>query len=78
MTTLGQRLKQSRESWGWTQQELSKESGINSMAISHFECGQRSPNIRNAIRLCNALGLTMDWLTRGTTKPLIAKRSKAR
>lgn len=63
--TLGQRLKQARESWDLTQAELSRESKINVMAISHFECDRREPRIKNLIRLCNVLGVTMDWLCRG-------------
>ena len=65
MKTLGERLKEARDSWDWTQAQLSEASGINSMAISHFEKDRRVPTIRNAIKLCNALGVSMDWLTRG-------------
>lgn len=49
----------------WTQSDLSKLAKINVMQISHFECGQRLPNIPNAVKLCKALGCSMDWLTRG-------------
>lgn len=67
MTTLGQRLKQTRDAKGWTQSDLSSKSGINSMAISHFENDRRAPTIRNAVRLCRALKCTLDWLARGIT-----------
>lgn len=65
MSTIGQRLRQTRDEVGLTQLELSKASKVNAMAISHFESDRRSPNIRNAVKLCAALGCTMDWLTRG-------------
>lgn len=65
MTTLGQRLREQRESMGWTQTDVAKLSGINSMAVSHFECDRREPSIRNAVKLCKALNVSMDWLTRG-------------
>lgn len=65
MTTLAHRLRETRESKSWTQQRVSKLSGINVMAISHFECGRRLPSIPNAVKLCDALGCSMDWLTRG-------------
>lgn len=64
-STLGQRLRQSRDTLHWTQDQLSKASGVNVMALSHFECNRRAPNIRNAVRLCEALHCSMDWLTRG-------------
>lgn len=35
------------------------------MQVSHFESNRRTPTIQNAVKLCNALGCSMDWLTRG-------------
>lgn len=51
-----------------TQLDLSKLSKINVMAISHFECDRREPRVKNLIRLCDVLGLTMDWFCRGIRK----------
>lgn len=68
--TLGQRLRFERENFGLaqagiTQEELGKLSGLSGQWISHFERDGRLPSIPNAIRLCEALGCSMDWLTRG-------------
>lgn len=65
MIHLAKRLKQTRESKHWTQLQLSRASGINVMAISHFECGRRLPSLPNAVRLCKALGCSLDWLVLG-------------
>lgn len=67
MKTIGERLRYARENFGIqprmiTQQELSILSGINSMQISHFECNERKPSCTNVIRLCEALGISSDWL----------------
>jgi transcriptional regulator with XRE-family HTH domain len=74
MTTLGQRLKQTREAKQWTQLILSHASGINVMAVSHFECGRRLPSLPNAVRLCEALDCSLDWLARGI--PSLTPRRK--
>lgn len=63
--TLGQRLRKKREEQNFSQGGLSDASGVHYMAISHFECDRRIPSIRNAVKLCEALDITMDWLTRG-------------
>jgi transcriptional regulator with XRE-family HTH domain len=65
LKTLAQRLRFERDEMGWTQADLSRISGINSMQISHFESSRRLPCVPNAIKLCEALGCSMDWLTRG-------------
>lgn len=63
--SLGERLKQHRLGMNWTQRDLQQASGVNYMQISHFESDRRMPTIQNAIKLCKALGCSMDWLTRG-------------
>lgn len=66
--TLGQRLKEARESCEWTQPELARKSGVSTMTISHFECNRREPRIANLVRLADALGVTTDWLILGLRK----------
>ena len=45
-----------------TQAELAKATGLQSAAISHFECGQRQPSITNLRKLCLALKVSADFL----------------
>lgn len=47
-----------------TQRELSEASGITEAAISRYIKANRLPNARNLCRLADALGCTIDELTR--------------
>lgn len=60
---LVRRLVEARENLRWTQADLAKVTGLQPAAISHFECGQRLPSLPNAVRLADALRVSLDWLT---------------
>lgn len=62
-TNLSKKLIQARENINWTQLDLAKATGLQAAAISHFECGQRLPSLPNAVKLCVALKVSLDWLT---------------
>lgn len=57
------RLVEARENLRWTQADLAKATGLQPAAISHFERGQRLPSLPNAVRLADALRVSLDWLT---------------
>lgn len=57
------RLTLARENLRWTQADLAKATGLQPAAISHFECGQRLPSLPNAVKLADALRVSLDWLT---------------
>lgn len=56
------RLRAAREHRGLNQGELSKRSGLQASAISHFETKQRKPSFDNLRRLADALEVTTDYL----------------
>ncbi|MBS0225741.1 MAG: helix-turn-helix transcriptional regulator [Proteobacteria bacterium] len=56
------RLKEAREKRGLTQAGLSKEAGLPSTTISHFESGSRKPSFDNLRRLTKVLGVSTDYL----------------
>ena len=56
------RLRAAREHRGLSQSELSKRSGLQASAISHFETKQRKPSFDNLRRLADALDVTTDYL----------------
>ncbi|PLS84899.1 MAG: hypothetical protein CYG60_15455 [Actinobacteria bacterium] len=50
-------LTRIRNERGWTQQQLSDESGVNKATINQIERGKRSPNVETLTRLAHALGV---------------------
>ena len=46
----------------WTQTKLAKMTGLHIQAIYKFIKGDRSPSFLNAIKLCHALGCSLDYL----------------
>ena len=49
-----------RRSRGLTQSELADKAQINQTAVSLYEQGHRSPNLRTARRLAEVLGCSVD------------------
>lgn len=58
----GDRLRQTREAKGMSQQDLADRAGIQASAVSHFELGRRLPSFDNIRRLADALNVTSDFL----------------
>lgn len=56
----GSVLKRLREGLGLSQIELATESGITQNAISRYEAEGREPNWESAVKLANALGVSLD------------------
>lgn len=64
----GVRLRELRESYGWTQVELSKRSGVERSLIAKLETEEgRRLSAVVLRRLADAFGLTMDTLVEGTS-----------
>ena len=57
-----ERLRSAREHRGLTQAQVATAAGLSAAAISHFERGQREPNLANLRRLCQALSVRSDTL----------------
>ena len=55
MSAFSNNLKRLREERKWTQQQLAEMAQTSSAAISHYECGQREPNLSNLRSLQEAL-----------------------
>jgi transcriptional regulator with XRE-family HTH domain len=67
---IGSRLRAARERLGWKREALAFHSGISWAAIAQIESGRR-PNARPStlLALSDALGVTLDYLVRGTSSP---------
>lgn len=51
---------------GMTQDKLSELSQVTVQTISGYEQGTKSPSLKNAISIANALGLSLDYLCNGS------------
>jgi len=50
-----------RECKGWTLRDLEKASGVSNPLISQIETGKvRDPGFTTVVRLCDALGISLD------------------
>ncbi len=65
-TIFAQRLKEARTAAKLTQAELCKMSGVTAATISAYESADgnkgKNPSLDNALKLAQALGISLDWL----------------
>lgn len=62
MSVLGDRIKQTRISKEWTQEELSKKIGTSKNVISNWERGRANPDPKQIIAIANAFEVSSDYL----------------
>ena len=62
---LGMRIVYLRKQRGWTQEELSFQSGINKNYIGDMENGRRNPSLEIIERLAIAFGISISDLFLG-------------
>jgi transcriptional regulator with XRE-family HTH domain len=64
-----QRLRESREKRGISQQELSRLCGLNSNQISRYERGTQEPALFIMRCIAETLGVSLDYLVGITVEP---------
>jgi len=69
MRALGQRLRDERKRRNFTQEALAEIIGVTPAFIGHIERGERSFSFETLVKLCNALGVTIDYLLADTLSP---------
>ena len=62
--TIAENIKRLREVKSMTQEDLAAELGITASAVSLWESGKRSMNVKQADKLAHALGVTLNDLMR--------------
>lgn len=62
MDAFSERLKQLREEQGVTQNEFSKRLGISRVSLTHYEAGDRTPDIEFLKRLHQETGVSLYYL----------------
>lgn len=55
-------LKESRIRKGLTQREVAAQAKVTERNYQYYECGERVPNARTAIRIARALSTTVEVL----------------
>ena len=59
---LGWKVRQLRESKGWTQEILADRAGLDRSYIAGIEAGLRNPSTKALAKLARALGVTFSQL----------------
>ena len=55
-----------RDALHLTQQAFADMTGVGRTCIANYETAVRRPDIDEAIKICGATGVPMDWIYRGT------------
>lgn len=65
------KLKQARKLAGFTQREVTAETGIKQATLAGYEIGRTQPDIETIGILADFYGISVDWLfgTKGEKKP---------
>ena len=65
MPRAGDRIRTARERRRWTQEQLAGAAGISKGFLSDIENDKRNISSESALRLADALGISLDYLVRG-------------
>lgn len=60
--TLGQRIREERETRGWTQIELGRILGVTGTAVNRYEADARRPDPETLARLADLFRVSVDYL----------------
>jgi len=63
------RLREWRDRRGLTLKGLGELSGVHFVSIARLEAGQLDPQLSTLLKLCRALGITLNQLVGVATKP---------
>lgn len=59
---IGERIKELRKERAWSQAELGEKVGTDSQRISRYENGRLTPSLAAAVRIAEALDVSVDYL----------------
>ena len=63
------RFREARLAKGWNQTQLAERLNMSQQSISAYETDQ-PPRLDKAVRLCEELEISLDWLVWGEDEPL--------
>lgn len=62
MSVFAGRMREAREKRGVGKTEAAKMIGVGETVIRYWENGQRVPNASSLYQICQAYGVSADWL----------------
>lgn len=62
---IGKRVREIRESLGFSQEKFGKRIGLVKSAVSRIESGANPLTDKNMILICRSFGVRKDWLLEG-------------
>lgn len=77
ISAISRRLVVTREALGLSQAQLCRRTGIATNTYNQWEKGIGRPGLDQANRLCDGLGITLDWIYRADASSLPAKIADA-
>jgi transcriptional regulator with XRE-family HTH domain len=70
LEAIAARLRATREAFGLGQNEFARRAGIASNTYNQYEQAKNLPRLDFANQICDAYGVTLDWIYRGDTSGL--------
>lgn len=67
LTDMGYRLKERRKQLDLTQEEVAERADLTCQTISTAETGKKALRPENIVKICNALGISTEYLLEGKT-----------
>ena len=77
-STVGERIRVARQQRGWTQVELAEAAGLSSNYVARLERGELGASLFVAMRIAEALGITLDVLAQAQAAPAARTTTKRR
>ena len=60
--TFAENFKRARKTVGLTQQQVADALGLERSAIAHYEKGDSMPSLRNILKICKLLNMSIEEL----------------
>jgi transcriptional regulator with XRE-family HTH domain len=67
---VAERIRLTREALGLKQAAFARLVGIEPQALNNYESGLRRISVDQAIKICAATGVSLDWIYRGLSSGL--------
>ncbi len=65
ISSVGSRIRARRERLGWKQRDLARACNLDSVTVWKYEHERTRPSPETAVRLAEALRVSLDWLFTG-------------